>query len=305
MYSLPFIKSAEVLYYDKNFFESNNLSVPTTWDEMWEVCKQIKDKYPDSIPLGHDSDANWFITNAEQRGYDYTTANVEKIGNRVDARDFFIFNNEGNKSFVKELKEYYDKGYFQTQGLCDKYMSVYYTSQTSDRAYMVIGSQTGASNYIRNDSETGITTVPQAAEGKKVKDAVISQGPSICILSKEDQQKEIASWLFLKYLTANVEAQISFAKASGYIPVSKLAHESESYQTYLKEANGTTTNGIRLLANKVAIEQSNRYFASPSFIGCSYASKAVGNLIVDVIKNGVEIDKAFKNAEDNCYYNIV
>ena len=31
MYTLPFSKSTEVLYYNKTFFEANNLSVPTTW----------------------------------------------------------------------------------------------------------------------------------------------------------------------------------------------------------------------------------------------------------------------------------
>ena len=34
MYSLPISKSTEVLYYNKTFFEENNLKVPTTWDEM-------------------------------------------------------------------------------------------------------------------------------------------------------------------------------------------------------------------------------------------------------------------------------
>ena len=40
-YSLPFNKSTEVLYYNKTFFEENNLTVPTTWDEMEEVSNKI------------------------------------------------------------------------------------------------------------------------------------------------------------------------------------------------------------------------------------------------------------------------
>lgn len=42
MYSMPFSKSTEVLYYNKTFFEKNNLKVPTTWDEMEEVCAAVK-----------------------------------------------------------------------------------------------------------------------------------------------------------------------------------------------------------------------------------------------------------------------
>ena len=46
MYTMPLNKSTEVLYYDKTFFEANNLSVPTTWDELWAVCAQIKEIDP-------------------------------------------------------------------------------------------------------------------------------------------------------------------------------------------------------------------------------------------------------------------
>ncbi|MBQ8359205.1 MAG: extracellular solute-binding protein, partial [Oscillospiraceae bacterium] len=59
MYTLPLSKSTEVLYYNKTFFDANNLTVPTTWDEMEAVCQKIKAIDPNSIPLGYDSEANW------------------------------------------------------------------------------------------------------------------------------------------------------------------------------------------------------------------------------------------------------
>ena len=62
MYSLPISKSTEVLYYNKTFFEANGLKVPTTWEEMAQVCEQIKAIDPKCIPLGYDSESNWFIT---------------------------------------------------------------------------------------------------------------------------------------------------------------------------------------------------------------------------------------------------
>ena len=74
MYTLPLSKSTEVLYYNKTFFEQHNLTVPTTWDEMEEVCKKIKEIEPSCIPLGYDSESNWFITMCEQYGSPYTSA---------------------------------------------------------------------------------------------------------------------------------------------------------------------------------------------------------------------------------------
>ena len=43
MYTMPLNKSTEVLYYDKTFFDANGLKVPTSWDELWDVCKKIKE----------------------------------------------------------------------------------------------------------------------------------------------------------------------------------------------------------------------------------------------------------------------
>ena len=100
MYTIPMMKSTELLYYDATYFKENNLKVPTTWDEMEATCKRIleieaaqpggKEKNP-CIPLGYDSGANWFITMTEQLNSGYTTA--EK-GNH------FTFNNETNRAFV-------------------------------------------------------------------------------------------------------------------------------------------------------------------------------------------------------------
>ena len=89
MYTLPMSKSTEVLYYNKTFFEQNNIAVPTTWDELEAVCAKIKEIDPKSIPLGYDSEANWFITMTEQLKSEYTSAN----------EPYFLFDNNFYISF--------------------------------------------------------------------------------------------------------------------------------------------------------------------------------------------------------------
>ncbi len=39
LYSVPFSKSTEVLFYNKTFFDEHQLQVPTTWDEVISVCQ--------------------------------------------------------------------------------------------------------------------------------------------------------------------------------------------------------------------------------------------------------------------------
>ena len=113
MYTLPMSKSTEVLYYNKTFFEANNIAVPTTWDELEAVCAQIKAIDPTCIPLGYDSEANWFITMCEQLQSPYTVAEDP----------WFLFDNETNREFVRRFNSWYQQGYLTTQSLYGAYTS--------------------------------------------------------------------------------------------------------------------------------------------------------------------------------------
>ena len=42
VYSLPFYQLPEVMYYNKTYFEANDLQVPQSWDEVWETAVRIQ-----------------------------------------------------------------------------------------------------------------------------------------------------------------------------------------------------------------------------------------------------------------------
>lgn len=305
MYSMPFSKSTEVLYYNKTFFDANGLSVPTTWDELEAVCKRIKEIDPNCIPLGYDSEANWFITMCEQYGSDYTSS----------TGDHFLFDNETNRNFVKKFSEWYDKGYVTTQTLYGAYTSGLFinTDETAQRSYMSIGSSAGATHQrpsAKPDGsypfEVGITSIPQINPAKP---KVISQGPSVCIFKKENPQEVVASWLFVKFLTTSVEFQAEFSMASGYVPVLKSVAENETYKAFMDTANGGTK--IAALSAKVCLEQVNAYYVSPAFNGSSVARDQVGTLLTKCLTmntSGADIDtlikQAFQDAIDECEYQV-
>ena len=293
MYTLPMSKSTEVLYYNKTFFDANNLTVPTTWDEMEALCEKILTIDPECIPLGYDSESNWFITMCEQLGTDYTSA----------TGDHFLFNNDGNKDFVKRFREWFQKGYVTTQSIYGSYTSGLFTASTGTKSYMSIGSSAGATHQRPNKGadgypfEVGIATIPQANPDKP---KVISQGPSLCIFKDADPQEVLASWLFVKYLTTNVEFQAAFSMASGYVPVLESVAENEAYKEFLASADGG--DFVAALSAKVCLEQKDAYYVSPAFNGSSAARDAVGNLIKSVLvekDNGdldALIDQIFANA---------
>ena len=299
MYTLPLSKSTEVLYYNKTFFEENNLTVPTTWDEMEAVCAQIKAIDPNSIPLGYDSESNWFITMCEQQKSPYTSA----------TGDHFLFDNEQNHAFVKKFNEWYNKGYVTTQTLYGAYTSGLFTTLEGVKSYMSIGSSAGAT-YQRPAAnadgsypfEVGIATIPQvdAANAK-----VISQGPSLCIFEKANEQEVIASWLFVKFLTTNVNFQAEFAMASGYVPVLKSVSENPVYAEFVANADGGKY--ISALSAKVCLDQQDAYYTSPAFNGSSEARSQVQALLTKCLAlTGSDVDakiaEAFADAVAECEY---
>ena len=301
MYTLPMSKSTEALYYNKTFFEKNNLQVPTTWEEMEQVCVAIKAIDPNCIPLGYDSEANWFITMCEQYGSPYTS---------LDKGDHFQFNNETNRGFVKMFNDWFRKGYITTEEIHGSYTSGLFTATEGQRCYMVIGS-TGGASYQTPPTvdgnplfETGMTTPPQVNPDAP---KVISQGPSLCLFDSDNPQEVVASWLFMKFLTTDVAFQADFSMASGYAPVIKSVQENPTYKAWLDKASGY--NNLTALSVKVALSQSDAYFVSPAFNGSSVARDEVGILMqTALVKTDADMDavleKLFKDAVGKCNFAI-
>ncbi len=302
MYTLPMSKSTEVLYYNKTEFEKNGWEVPETWDEMEELCRKIKayDTTATCIPLGYDSEANWFITLCEQYGYPYTTASGT-------GAEHYLFNTAENKAFVKELRKWYQDGLVSTQVLLNgAYSSTIFVEpdKANLHSYMSIGSTGGASYQIPENRafEVGVAPIPQVSESNK---KVISQGPSLCILKggNTTDQQVIASWLFVKFLTTDLLFQTDFSSASGYMPVIKSAQDNELYAEWLNEANGY--EGLPALVVKVALEEADTYFTSPAFNGSTVAREQLEIMLPYCLSNNSGsdddvIEQAFKYAYDQC-----
>ena len=324
MYTLPFSKSTEVLFYNKTFFEANSskIDVPTHWwctescpaechSSMEYVCKTIleitKDSGKDIIPLGYDSEANWFISMAEQfatldpeHKSLYTTA-------EGDATDHYLFNNDTMKEFMTRINGWYSKNYFTTKALnSNKYTSNLFKNQES---FMSIGSSAGASNQApqtvdgKYPFDVGITIIPQVNPDAP---KVISQGPSVCIFNKASEDEMLASWLFVKFLVTNTTFQAKFSQTSGYVPVLASVNNDPVYSAFLAAADGG--DGITALSAKVCVQQAHAYYTSPAFNGSSKARDEVGSLLVKCVAfsgNDIaaQINTAFEEAIKTCQKN--
>ena len=316
--------------------EMYNIFVPTTWDEMELICERIigieNDRLPADkkanaaktettkngytiyldkdgvklaqvVPLGYDSEANWFITMCEQLGLPYT---------KDQGVDSFLFDTPAHHEFVTKFREWYLKGYFTTEGLHGTYTSSLFTAQTGTKSYMSIGSSAGATHQRpkadatgKYPFEVGIESIPQWNPDDP---KVISQGPSLCIFEASEEEMK-ASWLFVKFLCTNVGFQADFSRESGYVPVIKSVNSDPIYADFLANADGG--DNVAALSVKVCLEQEDYYYTSPAFNGSSKARDEVGKLMQAAFKLSPdtadvpgEIKKLFAKAINECKYQV-
>ena len=109
---------------------------------------------------------------------------------------------------------------------------------------------------------------------------MISQGPSVCIFSKKDNQQVLASWLFIQYLLTN-DVQIAYSGTEGYLPVTLKAQESAEYRDYLarKGEDNQEHYDVKIEASELLLNHMSDTFVTPVFNGSADLRQAAGQMI--------------------------
>lgn len=292
MLTLPFQKSTEVLYYNADALKALGKEVPTTWDELWDVCAAAKAKWPTVTPLGYDSESNWFITMCEQNGWGYTSA---EEGNH------YLFKNAETTAWLTKLADYYNKGYFTTQEIYGSYSSNLFVKGVEESGTIFsIGSSGGASYQATDAFEWGVAPIPgsKLADGT-VSNKAISQGPSLVMFETSAEnatEKQLMTWEYVKILL-DPEYQMKFAGVSGYMPARMSTYEIPSYQEQLEDSSNIVA--VTVLVAKAMAEQ-DIYFTSPAFVGSSTARDQVGVALRYVVTGSKSAEAALTEAARKC-----
>lgn len=293
MLTLPFVRSTDLMYYNKTALDACGLTVATTWDELWAQCATLQKKFEGVTPLGVDSEANWFIEMCEQNAWGYTS---------IDENNHYLWQTEAHENWLSQLNEYYQKGYITTKiDLNNAYTSTIFTKGQNDGGLVYcIGSSGGASHQDPGDLfDWGITSIPGSTRSDgSVNYSVISQGPSLVMLTggnkvTNSSEKEVMTFMFIKELL-NPEFQAAFSMASGYNTVRLSTDQIEEYKTFLNKGDTIAT------AVKVGEGLRNNYFVSPAFKGSSTARTAVGNALYAAMTGQKTPTEALADAYRSC-----
>ena len=291
-YAVPYVRSTEICYVNKDYVEKLGYTLPDvlTWDFVWEVSEAAMKKNEDGtfvvngqnvlIPFIYKSTDNMMITMLRQLGAGYS----DEDGN------ILIFNDETRK-ILETVREHAQSRAFSTFSISgypanflDAGQCIFAVDSSAGSTWM--GSNAPLSDIAEEkkvDFETAVMMVPQYDPDHP---QMISQGPSICIFNKQDPQEVLASWLFVQYLLTN-DVQISYARTEGYVPVTSKARESAEYRDYLSRSgeDGSDHYDIKIESTQLLLDHTKDTFVTAVFNGSASLRQAAGEMIEDVTKS--------------------
>ncbi len=291
-YALPFMRSTEACYVNKTYVEALGYTLPETltWDFIWEVAEAATAKNEDGtyvvngqsvlIPFIYKSTDNMMISMLKQSGAGYST----------DSGDILIFN-DTTEEFLGEISSHAKTGAFSTfkiSGYPANFLNagqcIFAIDSTAGATWM--GSDAPLVDIAEDalvDFETAVMTIPQVDVDAPL---MISQGPSVCIFNKQDEQEVLASWLFTQYLLTN-DVQIAYSQTEGYAPVTLKAQESAEYIDYLSRAgeDNQLYYDVKLAATKLLLDNVDNTFVTPVFNGSASLRDAAGMMIENTTKS--------------------
>lgn len=319
MFSIPFVRSTEVLYYNKTVLDKHGFDVPETWDELWDVCTELKKLYKNSKPLAYDSESNWAISYLEQYAKNENKGNKYYTDGSKTGGDKITFNNDVLKTFFKTLKTKFDAGLFTTKGinggtygstLIKQYDSETYKEASSYANYkgsfFSIGSTGGAAK--QNPEKKSDGSLPFEAEVAKLPGVTaesaltISQGPSLVMFDQGSDARAVATWKFVKTLL-DPEIQAQYAIENGYNPIRKSVYKLENFVAAMEEEADSLVSKSILLANEMG--DKDLFFTSDAFVGSSKARDQIGVALTSIMKASSNDDQTIQEYIDEAYNEAV
>ncbi len=311
-YALPFMRSTEACYVNKTYVEKLGYTLPEklTWDFVWEVSEAATAKDADGnylvngqktmLPFIYKSTDNMMIQMLKQLDAGYSTS-----GGQIE-----IFN-DTTESLLYDIASHVEKGAFSTfkissypANFLNAGQCIFAIDSTAGATWM--GSDAPLIDIAEDKLVTFETVVMEIPQFDTENPQMISQGPSVCLFNKQDDQEVLASWLFAQFLLTN-DVQIAYSQTEGYVPVTQKAQESEVYQDYLSRSgeDNELYYSVKLDAAKLLLSNVDNTFVTPVFNGSTSLRNAAGQMIENVTKGVLRKQEINGEFMENLYSDMI
>ncbi len=226
LWSIPFQRSAVVLYYNADLFKENGIEPPDSWQALAEAGQKLTLRDGDEVK-------RWGIE--WPSGWPYWLFQPLAIGagqNIVgDSSTEVIFD---NPKVIEAVQYYIDLSHEYkampegVQGVWGQAPSDLASGQTA----MIVHS-TGSLRSIleQADFEVGVMAIPGKEQGAY---ATVPGGGNLYIFKGAPKAQQDAAWKFIEFIT-RPEKTADFSINTGYIAPRKTAYDTIPMQEYLKK----------------------------------------------------------------------
>ncbi|MDO9301626.1 MAG: ABC transporter substrate-binding protein, partial [Anaerolineales bacterium] len=222
VWSIPFQRSAVVLYYNVDMFKEAGLEPPTSW-ESWATAAQ-------TLTVANGDATNWGLHFSSD--WPYWLFQPLAIGNGQN-----IFVDECHVAFndpkVIEAVQYYIDLSATYKAMPAGVQATWPTDPTdfASGATAMIAHTTGSLTSILSQAtfEVGVMPYPGKEEGTF---ASVSGGGNFYILKGAPQEQQDAAWKFIEFVTSP-ELAADFSIQTGYIASRTSAYETDAMKAYV------------------------------------------------------------------------
>ena len=222
LWSIPFQRSAVVLYYNADMFKAANLTPPTSW-ESWATSAQ-------TLTTANGDTTNWGLHFSSD--WPYWLFQPLAIGN---GQNIFIDDCQVafNDPKVVEAVQYYIDLSATYKAMPAGVQATWPTDPTdfASGATAMVAHTTGSLTSILEQAkfEVGVMAYPGKEEGSY---ASVPGGGNFYILKGAPQAQQDAAWKFIEFLTSP-ELAADFSIQTGYIASRTSAYDTEAMKAYV------------------------------------------------------------------------
>ncbi|MEW6242351.1 MAG: ABC transporter substrate-binding protein [Chloroflexota bacterium] len=224
LWSIPFQRSAVVLYYNADMFEQAGLEPPTSWDSWAAAAQTLTVTSGDATNWGMHFSSDW----------PYWLFQPLAIGNGQN-----IFVDDCHVAFndpkVIEAIQYYNDLSAVYGAMPPGVQATWPTDPTdfASGSTAMIAHTTGSLTSILSQAqfEVGVMPYPGREEGTY---ASVPGGGNFYILKGAPQEKQDAAWKFIEFITSP-ELAADFSIQTGYIASRASAYDTDAMQAYVAE----------------------------------------------------------------------
>jgi multiple sugar transport system substrate-binding protein len=227
-YSVPFAKSLRVMVYNQDILDKYGLSVPKSWEDIQKDAPILA---KDGIAaVGFDQSFGQELQSmAKAAGVNFVDGQSKKYKAH--------FNSKKVVAAATVITDMLNKGEALTAG-ADKYGTA---SFAAGKTAVYFASSAGLPT-IASQMPEGMNWSTTTLPSYKGKVATLVGGNDLVMSSGATKSQKAGAWAFMKYLISK-DATTEWAEGTGYLPLTKEAVNSDSYQAALKKytwAKGST-----------------------------------------------------------------